>query len=153
GPIPASILARSSPLAQAPSAQHLRRLFFGEFSAEIDASGCRTLFRGTDPVALSEIPREVLFMLLKHRPRPVTGKRLLNEIWHHGANPSNVAKQVRALRQELGDMRAGRYIRTLKKEGYAFVMPVTESPCGPPPEAQLRIDVAAVSPVSASVPA
>jgi DNA-binding winged helix-turn-helix (wHTH) protein len=106
----------------------MQRLFFGEFSAEIDGFGCRTLFRGAEPVALSDVPREVLFVLLKHRPRPVTGKALLKEIWPSGVNPSNVAKQVRALRRELGDVQSGRYIRTLKKEGYAFVMPVAESP-------------------------
>jgi hypothetical protein len=53
---------------------------------------------------------------------------LLNELWHPGANPSNVAKQVRALRLEMGDEHEQRYIRTLKKEGYAFVKPVAESP-------------------------
>src|SRR4051812_16461667 len=106
----------------------MRQLFFGEFSAELDESGCRALFHGANPVGLSDLPREVLFVLLRHRPRPVTGKSLLRELWPSGANPSNVAKQVRTLRTELGDGQAGRYIRTLKKEGYAFVMPVTESP-------------------------
>jgi DNA-binding winged helix-turn-helix (wHTH) protein len=131
------------------AARQVRRLCFGEFSAEIDESGCRVLFHGPDPVALSDLPREVLFVLLKHRPRPVTGKALLNEIWHRGANPSNVAKQVRALRLEMGDVRLGRYIRTLKKEGYAFVMPVTELGVQQP-EVNFPINHTPIATVSAS---
>jgi DNA-binding winged helix-turn-helix (wHTH) protein len=109
----------------------MQRLYFGEFSAEIDDSRCHGLYRGREPIGLSDVPRKVLFILLQHRPRPVTAKTLLNALWHPGANPSNVAKQVRALREVLGDGRAGRYMRTLKKEGYAFVMPVTEAPEAP----------------------
>ena len=106
----------------------MRQLYFGEFSAELDESSCQGLFRGHEPVALSDVPRRVLFILLEHRPRPVTAKTLLNELWHVGANPSNVAKQVRALRVAMGDEHApGTYIRTVNKEGYAFVMPVTEA--------------------------
>jgi DNA-binding winged helix-turn-helix (wHTH) protein len=106
----------------------MRQLFFGEYTAELDESHCHGLYRGHEPVGLSDVPRKVLFILLEHRPRPVAAKRLLNELWHSGANPSNVAKQVRALRMAMGDEREpGSYIRTIKKEGYAFVMPVTES--------------------------
>jgi DNA-binding winged helix-turn-helix (wHTH) protein len=107
----------------------MRELHFGEFSAELDGSRCHGLFRGNEPVGLSDAPRKVLFILLEHRPRPVTAKTLLTALWHPGANPSNVAKQVRALRVAMGEEGAhGTYIRTVKKEGYAFVMPVTESP-------------------------
>jgi DNA-binding winged helix-turn-helix (wHTH) protein len=105
----------------------MQLLQFGDFSAEIDASQCRGLFRGQAPVGLSDVPRRVLFLLLHHRPHPVLAKLLLKELWHPGANASNIAKQVRALRAALGDSRSQRYIMTVKKEGYAFVMPVTES--------------------------
>jgi DNA-binding winged helix-turn-helix (wHTH) protein len=107
----------------------MRQLFFGEYTVELDESHCQGLYRGHEPVGLSDVPRRVLFILLEHRPRPVAAKKLLNELWHSGANPSNVAKQVRALRAAMRDERGpGAYIRTIKKEGYAFVMPVTESP-------------------------
>lgn len=106
----------------------MQRLHFGEFSAEIDDSRCHGLYRGREPIGLSDVPRKVLFTLLQHRPRPVPAKTLLNELWHPGANPSNVAKQVRSLRAAMDDKRSGRYVRTLNKEGYAFVMPVTETP-------------------------
>jgi DNA-binding winged helix-turn-helix (wHTH) protein len=109
----------------------MQRLYFGEFSAEIDDSRCHGLYRGREPIGLSDVPRKVLFILLQHRPRPVPAKTLLKELWHPGANPSNVAKQVRSLRVVMGDERSGRYMRTLKKEGYAFVMPVTEAPAEP----------------------
>ena len=108
----------------------MQRLCFGEFSAEIDDSRCHGLYRGREPIGLSNVPRKVLFILLQHRPRPVTAKTLLKELWHPGANPSNVAKQVRSLRVAMGDERSGTYMRTLKKEGYAFVMPVTEGMAG-----------------------
>lgn len=103
------------------------RIYFGEFSAELDDSRCLQVFRGYEPVALSEAPRRVLFVLLRQRPMPVAAKVLLHELWPAGANASNLAKQVKALRMALRDELAGCYIRTLNKEGYAFVMPVTES--------------------------
>ena len=105
-----------------------RQLYFGEFSAELDASDCRGLYRGHEPIGLSDVPRKVLFLLLQERPRPVLAKLLMSALWHPGANPSNVAKQVKALRIAMGDERSQEYIRTVKKEGYAFVMPVTEAP-------------------------
>jgi DNA-binding winged helix-turn-helix (wHTH) protein len=106
----------------------MERLYFGEFSAEIDETRCHGVFRGHEPIALSDVPRKVLFLLLKQRPRPVVAKELLSELWRPDANPSNVAKQVRALRRALADDDAQRYIRTLNKEGYAFVMPVAKTP-------------------------
>ena len=112
----------------------MQRLYFGEFSAEIDDSRCHGLYRGRLPVPLSDVPRKVLFLLLQHRPRPVTAKTLLKALWPPGVNPSNVAKQVRALRLAMGDERTGRYTSTLKKEGYAFVMPVMEVPAVTPVE-------------------
>jgi DNA-binding winged helix-turn-helix (wHTH) protein len=107
----------------------MRRLYFGEFSAVLDESRCHGIFEGHEPLVLSDVPRKVLFVLLEHRPIPVTAKVLLSELWHPGANPSNVAKQVRALRVALRDDRSpGSYVRTVGKDGYAFVMPVRESP-------------------------
>src|SRR5215510_12415380 len=105
----------------------MRQLQIGDFSAEIDDSHCHGLYRGLQPVGLSDVPRKVLFRLLQQRPRPVMGKLLLRELWHPGANPSNLAKQVRVLRAAMGDEGSQRYIMTVGKEGYAFVMPVTES--------------------------
>jgi DNA-binding winged helix-turn-helix (wHTH) protein len=106
----------------------MHRLYFGEFWAEVDEARCHGVFREHEPVALSDVPRKVLFLLLQQHPRPVVAKDLLSELWHPGANPSNIAKQVRALRSALGDEGAQRYIRTLNKEGYAFVMPVADAP-------------------------
>jgi DNA-binding winged helix-turn-helix (wHTH) protein len=103
------------------------RIYFGEFSAELDSSHCHQLFRGYEPVALSDTPRRVLFILLRERPMPVVAKVLLQELWPPGANASNLAKQVKALRVALRDENPGRYIRTLNKEGYAFVMPAADS--------------------------
>lgn len=114
----------------------MKRLYFGEFSAEIDDTRCHGLYRGREPIGLSDVPRKVLFTLLQHRPRPVPAKTLLKELWPPGANPSNVAKQVRSLRMVMGDERSGRYMRTLKKQGYAFVMPVTETPARPSVESR-----------------
>lgn len=125
----------------------MRQFFFGQFSAEIDEARCHGLYRGSVPVALSDVPRKVLFILLRQRPRPVLAKALLKELWHSGANPSNVAKQVSALRVAMEDEHSGRYIRTVKKEGYAFVMPVAESPAG---IGQTRIDQASTASVSAT---
>ncbi|HET7545986.1 MAG TPA: winged helix-turn-helix domain-containing protein [Polyangiaceae bacterium] len=109
----------------------MHRLYFGEFWAEVDEAGCHGVFREHEPVALSDVPRKVLFLLLQQHPRPIVAKDLLGELWHPGANPSNIAKQVRALRFALGDDGTQRYIRTLNKQGYAFVMPVADAPPSP----------------------
>jgi len=106
----------------------MHRLYFGEFWAEVDEERCYGVFRDHQPVALSDVPRKVLFLLLQQHPRPVIAKDLLSQLWHADANPSNIAKQVRALRFALGDDDAQRYIRTVNKEGYAFVMPVGDTP-------------------------
>src|SRR5262245_1049438 len=95
-----------------PPEPQRRQVYFGEFAAELDASECLGLYRGREPVGLSDVPRRVLFLLLQARPRPVLAKALMNALWHPGANPSNVAKQVKALRMALGDERAQMYIRT-----------------------------------------
>jgi DNA-binding winged helix-turn-helix (wHTH) protein len=108
--------------------QKMHRLYFGDFWAEVDEARCHGVFRGHEPVALSDVPRKVLFLLLQQRPRPIVAKALLSELWHPGANASNIAKQVRALRAALGGDDTQRYIRTLNKEGYAFVMPVADTP-------------------------
>src|SRR3954468_9763717 len=84
------------PDGHSSSEPEMRELHFGEFSAEIDDAGCHGLFRAHRPVGLSDVPRKVLFALLQHRPRPVGAKVLLRELWPPGANPSNIAKQVRA---------------------------------------------------------
>ena len=132
----------------------MRQLYFGEFSAELDESRLHAVFRGYEPVALSDLPRKVLFVLLEHCPRPVTAKTLLNALWHPGANPSNVAKQVRALRAALGDGRPpGSYIRTLGKEGYAFVMPVTPAPADPITPTAAAVPTVAVAHLVASATA
>jgi DNA-binding winged helix-turn-helix (wHTH) protein len=124
-----SALADAGRIACAPEFEHeMDRLYFGEFWVEVDEARCHGVFRGHEPVALSDVPRKVLFVLLKQRPRPVIAKELLSELWRRDANPSNVAKQVRVLRRALGDDDEQRYIRTLNKEGYAFVMPVAEKP-------------------------
>jgi DNA-binding winged helix-turn-helix (wHTH) protein len=123
----ARVMRAPGPPAARPEHQR-RQLYFGEFSAELDASDCSGLFRGNEPVGLSDVPRKVLFLLLQERPRPVLAKSLMDALWHPGANASNVAKQVKALRVAMGDERVQAYIRTVKKEGYAFVMPVMESP-------------------------
>lgn len=127
------------PSARAPSGP--RRLCFGAFSADVDESGCHCLYREREPLALSDMPRRVLLALLRQRPRPVLAKALLEQLWPPGANPSNLAKQVRTLRQALGDEHEQRYIRTLNKEGYAFVMTVTECPpeAAPAPFAGARL--------------
>jgi DNA-binding winged helix-turn-helix (wHTH) protein len=115
------------PPLRSPS-DDVRRLCFGEFAADVDESRCHCLYREREPLALSDMPRRVLLALLRERPRPVMAKALLEQLWPAGANPSNLAKQVRTLRRALGDEHGQRYIRTLNKEGYAFVMTVTECP-------------------------
>src|SRR4051812_1659059 len=40
-----------------------QRLYFGEFSAEMRGGLCTGIFRGYEPIALSDMPRKVLSIL------------------------------------------------------------------------------------------
>ncbi len=96
---------------------------FGPY--RLDSDG-RSLFRGGEPVALSPYEYEVLHLLVR-RPNQVTSKdALIRAGWHDTAVGNNsLEKLVSKLRRHLDAGNLNRYIRTVPRQGYQFVAPVT----------------------------
>ena len=100
---------------------------FGPF--RLDAQGA-TLFRGTEPVALSHRAVALLRMLVDRAGVPVAKDALMEAAWPGLAvEDSNLTVQIAALRRTLGEVPGGEnWIVTLPRRGYRFVGPaVTKS--------------------------
>ena len=104
----------------------------------LDAQG-ETLFRGTEPVALSHRAVALLRMLVDRAGAPVTKDALMEAAWPGLAvEDSNLTVQLAALRRTLGEVPGGEnWIVTLPRRGYRFVGPaVTKSEVRVPPQRQ-----------------
>lgn len=102
-------------------------LTFGDFSVDLRE---RTLRKGGMRLKLHGQPFEILVLLLKNSGEVVTREELQAQLWHGDVfvdfeNGLNAA--VKKLRQTLGDSaECPRYIETLSRVGYRFLMPVTQ---------------------------
>ncbi|MEZ5417440.1 MAG: winged helix-turn-helix domain-containing protein [Vicinamibacterales bacterium] len=96
---------------------------FGPY--RLDSRG-RSLFRGTEPVGLSPYEFEVLHLLVR-RPNVVLSKDVLIRAgWNDTAVGDNsLEKLVSKLRRHLDADDLNSYIRTVPRQGYQFVAPVT----------------------------
>ena len=96
---------------------------FGPY--RLDTRG-RSLLRGGEPVALSPYEYDVLHLLVR-RPNQVTSKdALIRAGWNDTAVGDNsLEKLVSKLRRQLDAGDLNRYIRTVPRQGYQFVEPVT----------------------------
>jgi TolB-like protein len=95
---------------------------FGPF--RLDAQG-ETLFRGTEPVALSHGAVALLRILIDRAEAPVSKDALMEAAWPGLAvEDSNLTVQIAALRRALGEVPGGEsWIVTLPRRGYRFVGP------------------------------
>jgi DNA-binding winged helix-turn-helix (wHTH) protein len=100
---------------------------FGPF--RLDAQG-EALFRGTEPVALSQRAVALLRILVERAGAPVTKDALIEAAWPGLViEDSNLTVQIAALRRALGEVPGGEgWIVTLHRRGYRFAGPaVTKS--------------------------
>jgi DNA-binding winged helix-turn-helix (wHTH) protein len=99
------------------------QFFFGEFCLDVDE---RRLLRGVTPLHLTDKSLAVLRCLLEHAGRLVTKEQLLAAVWPGITVGEAVLKvHVGEVRKVLGDdARAPRYVETLHRRGYRFLMPV-----------------------------
>jgi TolB-like protein len=89
-----------------------------------------TLFRGTEPVALSQRAVALLRILIDRAGALVSKDALMEAAWPGLAvEDSNLTVQIAALRRVLGEVPGGEgWIATLPRRGYRFVGPaVTKS--------------------------
>ena len=85
-----------------------------------------TLFRDTEPVALSHRAVALLRILIDRAGAPVSKDALMEAAWPGLAvEDSNLTVQIAALRRALGEVPGGEsWIATLRRRGYRFVGPV-----------------------------
>ena len=97
---------------------------FADFRLD-PANAC--LWRGTQAVALTPKAFDVLHYLVTHPDRLVTKDKLLDAVWPETAISDAVVRvAIGALRKALGDTaQASRYIATVPRRGYRFLVPVT----------------------------
>lgn len=100
-----------------------QQLVFPPFQLDLD-SEC--LFRGEEQVALSQRPTAVLQYLAMQAPQVISKSELIEKIWE-GYNAQAGPKQsVAEIRKALGDSRsAPRFIKTVGRDGYQFIAPVS----------------------------
>lgn len=109
------------------STRESRRLFrFGLFEADLD--NARLTHKGVR-VRLQHQPFRVLAMLLEHSGQIVTREELRQELWPAGTYVSfdaSLNMALKRLRSALGDDADNpRFIETVPKRGYRFIVPVS----------------------------
>ena len=96
---------------------------FGRF--QLDAAE-RRLLRDGQPVPLTPKAFDTLLALVQHAGHAMSKDELMRAVWPDGfVEETNLAFNISTLRKALGDGQTGeRYIETVPKLGYRFVMPV-----------------------------
>jgi DNA-binding winged helix-turn-helix (wHTH) protein len=100
---------------------------FGPFRLNVQGE---TLFRDTEPVALSIRAVALLRILVERAGALVSNDELIEAVWPGLAvEDSNLTVQIATLRRALGEVPGGEsWIATLPRRGYRFVAPaVTKS--------------------------
>ena len=114
---------------------------FADFRLDPDNA---SLWRGTQPLALTPKAFEVLHYLVTHADRLVTKDTLLDAVWPETASSDAVVRiAIGEVRRVLGDTaQAPRFIATVHRRGYRFLAPVNhagapDSANSPPPAVAL----------------
>ncbi|GAA0738158.1 winged helix-turn-helix domain-containing protein [Sphingomonas japonica] len=99
------------------------RVRFDRFTLDPDE---RRLLRDGEPVELNARYLDALALLARHPGQLVTKDRFLEQVWHGVPVTDEALTQcIRALRRVLGDDAARpRFIETVPKHGYRFIVPV-----------------------------
>ncbi len=107
------------------SLEHIVRLGFGDLILDI---GTRQLLRGGEELRLSPKAFELLRLLVDERPRAIAKNELIERLWPDTyVAEANLPSLVAEIRDVTGDSAEGpRYIRTIRRFGYAFCATVTD---------------------------
>jgi DNA-binding winged helix-turn-helix (wHTH) protein len=101
------------------------RLGFGDLILDI---GTRQLLRGEEELRLSPKAFELLRLLIDERPRAIAKNELIERLWPDTyVAEANLPSLVAEIRDVTGDSaEEPRFIRTIRRFGYAFCGTVTE---------------------------
>lgn len=108
------------------------RLGFGDLVLDI---GTRQLLRGDEELRLSPKAFELLRMLVEERPRALSKNELIERLWPDTyVAEANLPSLVAEIREVTGDSAdEPRFIRTIRRFGYAFCGTVTDASSGSTP--------------------
>jgi DNA-binding winged helix-turn-helix (wHTH) protein len=101
------------------------RLRFDDFVLDLEA---RQLFRGSEEIHVRPKTYDLLELLIGHRPRALSKVEIRHHLWPETAvEDVDLTVLVTDLRSLLNDdAKAPRYVRTVRRFGYAFCGEVTE---------------------------
>jgi DNA-binding winged helix-turn-helix (wHTH) protein/tetratricopeptide (TPR) repeat protein len=107
-----------------PALRDIDRLRFGHFEVDL---GSGELFRNGRRIALQDLPFQVLTALVTNSGQLLTREELITRFWPKSptSDDDSLNTAVRKIRRALGDdVKTPRYIETVGRRGYHFVMPV-----------------------------
>ena len=113
-----------APIDPADSVPHLVR--FGSFTLDLTR---RLLWNNGQRIHLTARPLETLIVLVSRPGETVSKQELMDAVWKNTAVTEDVLVQaIGEIRRALGE-RTGedRFVQTVPRQGYRFVMPVTRS--------------------------
>src|SRR5262245_63697819 len=86
------------------------------------------LLCGGEQVQLTPKAFQILCVLIEHHGRLIDKDELIKKVWPNSfVEEANLSVNISALRKALGDTPDGqRFIETVPKRGYRFVMPIRE---------------------------
>ena len=97
---------------------------FEDFTLDISR---KCLWRTGSLVSLTPKALETLLVLIKYRERVVEKDTLLNEVWADTfVEEATLAQNISTLRRALGTRPDKKFIETIPRRGYRFVMEVRE---------------------------
>ena len=90
----------------------------------LDASE-RTLLDGEQPVTLAPKVFDTLCLLVENSGKVLAKEKMLSTIWSDSfVEENNLAQNISVLRRVLGERKDNRFIETVPKFGYRFLLPV-----------------------------
>src|SRR5215472_14902599 len=113
------------------SVESLEVFRFGEFCFSLRE---RRLTRGTEEIALAPKAQDMLDLFLEHPSQLLSKEFLLQKLWPDSfVEEGALSVYVSILRKALGDTTATcRYIETVPKSGYRFIVQVSRETLAPP---------------------
>lgn len=98
---------------------------FGNF--RLDARE-RLLFDGEKSVMLPPKVFDTLLLFVENAGRVISKEKMLEEVWEGSfVEENNLAQNISTLRRTLGETSGDKYIETVPKFGYRFVLPVARA--------------------------
>jgi pimeloyl-ACP methyl ester carboxylesterase/DNA-binding winged helix-turn-helix (wHTH) protein len=107
-----------------PEMENCSGKIYGFDKFQLDA-GERLLFDGVKNIPLAPKVFDTLLLLVENAGRILSKERMLKEIWEDSfVEENNLAQNISYLRRILGETKDKKFIETVPKFGYRFIVPV-----------------------------